>query len=236
AYTGTDAGIKALYSAFVRRLREDEGKKIQVILENYPTADYEGVISVKNGVILADGTTLTAGQAAGWVAGASAGANVNESLTYTAYDDAVDATPRYTNSQIIAALQAGEFVFTPGNGVAQVEQDINTLTSFVPGEKGRQFAKNRVIRVLDSIGNDIRRIFEAFYIGQVNNNADGRNLLKNEINTYLDNLQNMNAIQNFNPQTDIVVQAGQEADSVYVEANIQPVDSIEKIYMLIRVR
>jgi hypothetical protein len=236
AYTGTDAGVKALYSAYARRLREDEGKKVQVVMENYPTADYEGVISVKNGVILADGSTLTAAQATAWVAGATAGANVNQSLTYAAYDDAVDVSPRYTNSQIIAALQAGEFLFTPGNGVAQVEQDINTLTSFIPGEKGKQFSKNRVIRALDSIGNDIRRIFESFYIGKVNNNADGRNLLKNEINTYLDNLQNVNAIQNFDSQADVVVQAGQEVDSVYVEANIQPVDSIEKIYMLVRVR
>src|SRR5690606_16058772 len=50
--------LKGVFVSFVRRLREEEGKKIQVVLPNYPIADYEGVISVKNGVVLSDGTVL----------------------------------------------------------------------------------------------------------------------------------------------------------------------------------
>src|SRR5690606_11389751 len=57
--TTTDQTIKDVFVSFVKRQREDEGKKIQVVMENNPTADYEGVISVKNGVVLADGTTTT---------------------------------------------------------------------------------------------------------------------------------------------------------------------------------
>ncbi|WP_273483611.1 phage tail sheath family protein [Desulforamulus ruminis] len=231
----TDVTLKSLYTAFVRRLREDEGYKVQLVLENYPLADYEGVISVKNGVILSDGTTLTAAQAVAWVAGATAGANVNESLTYQAYDDAVDVSPRYTNSQIIAALRAGEFLFTQNNGRALVEQDINTLTGFTP-DKGKQFAKNRVIRVLDGINNDFKRIFESFYIGKVDNNSAGRNLLKNECNSYMNTLQGIGAVQNFDAQNDVTVLPGNDSDSVYIEANAQPVDSVEKIYMKVRLR
>ena len=74
-------------------------------------ADYEGVINVKNGVILEDGTTLTAAQAVAWVTGASAAAEMNQSLTNTAYDGAVDAATKYTKSQYEAAVKAGEFVF-----------------------------------------------------------------------------------------------------------------------------
>ena len=231
----SDPTLKSLYTSFVKRLRDEEGFKIQLVVENYPTADYEGVISVKNGVVLSDGTTLTAAQAVAWVAGATAGAKINESLTYQAYDDAIDASPRYANSQIVAALKAGEFVFTPNNGRALVEQDINTLTGFTTN-KGRQFAKNRVIRVLDGINNDFRRIFEAFYIGKVDNDEDGRNLLKNEYNSYLGTLQGIAAIQNFDAQRDVVVLPGNESDSVYVETNVQPVDSVEKIYMKVQVR
>ncbi|MEG6521137.1 phage tail sheath family protein [Desulfotomaculum sp. 1211_IL3151] len=233
--TVTDPTLKSLYTSFVKRLREDEGYKIQLVVENYPIADYEGVISVKNGVVLSDSTTLTAAQAVAWVAGATAGANVNESLTYQAYDDAIDASPRYTNTQIVAALKAGEFVFTQNNGRALVEQDINTLTGFTP-DKGKQFAKNRVIRVLDGINNDFKRIFEHFYVGKVDNNDDGRNLLKNECNSYLGTLQGIAAIQNFDAQNDVVVLPGNESDSVYIEVNAQPVDSVEKIYMKVQVR
>lgn len=148
ALPSNDSTLKSVYVAFTKRLRDDEGKKIQAVLENYPTANYEGVISVKNGVVLADGTVLDSVSATTWVAGATAAAQVNESLTYQAYDEAIDASPRYTNSQIEAALKAGEFVFTQNQGRALVEQDINTLTAFTV-TKGKVFAKNRVLRVLD---------------------------------------------------------------------------------------
>lgn len=233
--TVDDDTLKSVYTAFARRLREDEGQKIQAVVSNYPTADYEGVISVKNGVILADGTTLTAAQAVAWVAGATAGANVNEALTYTAYDGAVDVSPRYTNSQIEAALLAGEFVFSPSNGRAIVEQDINTLHTFTP-DKGKQFRKNRVLRVLDGLANDFKRIFDQYYIGKVDNNADGRNLFKAECVSQVELYQGINAIQNFDSQDDILVAPGEESDSVYIELAIQTVDSIEKIYMKVRVK
>jgi len=235
ALSATDNTLKGVYSAFARRLRESEGKMIQAVLENYPLADHEGVISVKNGVVLSDGTSLTAAQATAWVAGATSAAGVSESLTFQSYDDAVDALPRYTNSQTIAALEAGEFVFTASNGRVIVEQDINSLTSF-GGDKGKAFRKNRVIRVLDGIGNDVKRIFEQYYLGKVNNNADGRNMLKSEIVTYLTGLQDANAIQNFDAQSDIAVLQGIDSDSVTVEASIQPVDSVEKIYMKVKVK
>ncbi|MEK4355198.1 phage tail sheath family protein [Paenibacillus sp. FSL R5-0475] len=235
ALTSTDNALKAVYAAFVRRLRESEGKKVQAALENYPVADSEGVISVKNGVVLSDGTILTAAQATAWVAGASAAAEMNESLTYSAYDDAVDVAPRYTSTQIEAALKAGEFVFTPSVNRAVVEQDINTFLSYTP-KKGKQLQKNRVLRVLDGIANDLKRIFESFYIGKVSNNVDGRALFRKEAVIYLDSLQGISAIQNFDAQTDITVLPGVDSDAIYVEANIQPVDSIEKVYMKVQVR
>lgn len=235
ALTSTDDSLKAMFVAFCERLREDEGKKIQVVVENYPLADYEGVISVRNGVILADGTELSAAQATAWVAGATAGASVNQSLTHTAYDGAVDVQPRYPHAQIIQALQQGEFIFTHNAGRAIVEQDINTLHSFSPA-KGKEFAKNRVIRVLDQLNHDLVRVFSDFYLGKVDNNEDGRLLLKNECMNYLATLQNMNAIQNFSSDTDLSVVQGADKDSVFIEAYIQPVDAVEKIYVQVTVR
>lgn len=231
----TDETLKGIFVSFVRRLRETEGKKIQVVLPDYPSADYEGVISVKNGVILADGTVIDNVKATAWVAGATAGANVNQSLTYTAYDDAIDVDTRYTHSQIEQALLNGEFLFVPSGGRAIVEQDINTFTSYTP-EKGKHFSKNRVIRVLDGIANDLKRIFEQYYIGKVNNDADGRNLFKNEIINYLNTLQEIGAVQNFDTQNDVKVLPGNEVDSIYVELYVQPTDSVEKIYMKITIR
>lgn len=230
----TDSTSKQLTLAYVRRQREEEGKKIQAVLVDYPTADYEGIISLRNGIVTSDGLQVPPEMILWEIAAMQAAANVNESLTYTAISNAVDAFPRLTNSETIAALKNGELVITATNGAAVIEQDINTLTSFTP-DRSRAFSKNRVIRVLDSLGNDIKRIFDQFYIGKVSNNDDGRALLKAEIVSYLNTLQGLGAIQNFDSQTDIAVAPGTDVDAVLVELSIQPVDSIEKIYMTVEV-
>lgn len=130
--------MKALYSSYVRRLRDTEGKKVQAVLSDYATAAHEGVISVKNGVVLSDGTTVDHIHAVAWVAGATAAAAVNESLTYQGY--------------------------------------------------------GRVLRVLDGIANDMKRIFENYYIGKVANNEEGRALFWSQCASYMNDLQDIGAI------------------------------------------
>ena len=230
-----DATIKGAAVSFIKRLRDQEGKKVQAVLADYPIADHEGIISVKNGVLLADGLVLDKVKATAWVAGATSGAEVNASNTYTTYDDSVDVDIRYTNTQIIEALKKGEFVFVEQDGKAVVEQDINTFISFEP-EKNKSFRKNRVIRVLDAIGNDMALIYSKYYIGKVDNHTDGRNLFKAECINYMDTLQKISAIQNFDSATDIEVLAGDESEAVIVNAYVQPVDSMEKLYMTVTVR
>lgn len=93
-----------------------------------------------------------------------------------------------------------------------------------------------MIRVLDGIANDFKLIFDSFYGGKVDNNSDGRDLLWNEYITYLKTLQGLNALQNVDSATDVKIIQGAESDSVYVEVAVQPVDSVEKVYMKVTVR
>ncbi|MBW4083867.1 phage tail sheath family protein [Paenibacillus sp. S150] len=226
--------LKALYTSFVKRLRDTEGKKVQAVLSDYSAAGHEGIISVANGVVLSDGAIIDKATAVAWVAGATAAAAVNESLTYQAYDDAVDADVRFNHSETVTALTEGQLLFTYNGGRAVVEQDINTFTAFSPN-KGRAFAKNRVLRVLDGIAGDLKQIFENYFIGKVANNEDGRALFWSQCVSYMNDLQNLGAIDNFNSQTDIVVTAGTDSDSVVLDVAVQPVDSVEKIYMKVKV-
>lgn len=230
-----DSTIKGATVSFIKRMRETEGKKVQAVLPNYSNADHEGIISVKNGVVLEDGTIIDSIKATAWVAGATAGAEVNQSNTYSAYEESVDVDIRYNNTQIIQALETGEFVFVEQDGKAVVEQDINTFTSF-SSEKDKSFRKNRSLRVLDAIGNDINRIFKKYYIGDEDNNTDGRNLFKAECIKYMESLQKINALQNFDSSQDVIVRAGEEGDAVDVDTYVQTVDSMEKLYMTVTVR
>ena len=231
-YPGDDTNTKALFVSFVKRLREDEGKKIVCVLAEQ-AAGYEGVINVKNGGILEDGTTLTAAQAVAGVTGASAAAEMNQSLTNTAYDGAVDAATKYTKSQYEAAVKAGEFVFYGENQKARVLTDINSLTTFTSA-KTSDFTSNRLIRVLDSWANDVARIFGASYIGLITNNDTGRQLFKADLVSLALQYQQIEAISNFD-SADITIEQGNGKRDVVVNCQLQPNDSMEKLYMTVQV-
>lgn len=231
-YPGTDETIKALIAAFVKRLRYDNGVKIVGVLYQYDGDDI-GLINVKNGVILADGTTITGDKAVAWVAGASAGAEVNESLTNVAYDGAVDVDIKYTKSQYEAAIQNGEFVFYADNGKARVLTDINSLVTFGDGVS-EDWTSNRVVRVMDGWANDVARIFGERYIGTVTNSDTGRELFKADLVSLAMQYQAIDAISNFE-SADIVIQQGNGKRDVVVNCALQPNDSMEKLYMTVTV-
>lgn len=232
-YDGSDATVRTAMKSFVVRVSDAIGKKCQVVMSGATSMDSDRVINVNNGVKLADGTLFTAAQATWWVSGAEAGALYNQSLTYAVYPEAVEANPKKTQSQIETAVAAGDIVFIDDFGAAKVCTDINTFTSFSV-DKGSEYSKNRVMRVLDQICNDVYEYFSKYFIGKLNNNDTGRNLMKGWIVQYLNEMQANNGIQNFDA-TDVTVVQGNTLDSVLVNIAIMPVDSVEKIYITVTV-
>ena len=225
------AANQLIVATWIESMRENEGRGIQAVMADY-TGNYEGVINVAQGVELSDGTILTSAQATAWVAGITAGANVNKSNTGKKYLGAIDVVPRMTKTEMEAAITAGEFIFKvdAAQNVTAV-YDINSLTA-VTVDKGPQFKKNRVIRTIDGINNDITEIFESNYVGKTNNNTDGRSLLRATLINYFSELQRLSAIQNF-VADDVIVAAGTDSDAVVIYCYIQPVDSVEKIYITV---
>ena len=230
-YPYTTPANHATIKTWVEAVRNDEGVKIQAVMPDYD-GDSEAIINVTQAVKLADGTELTNAQTCAWVAGITAGANVNQSNTGRKYVGAIDVIPRMTKTEMEAAIAAGEFIFkvdTAQNVTAVY--DINSLTSISP-DKGKAFTKNRVIRAIDGINNDITTIFESNFVGKIDNNPDGRSLLRATLIEYFNELQRLNAIQNFQPE-DVTVSPGTDIDAVVVDCYIQPVDSVEKIYITV---
>lgn len=231
-YTGTDTEVKGLFAAFTKRLRDEDGNKIVCVMSDY-AGDYEGIISVKNGVVLDTGVTVPKESAVAWVTGATAAAEINESLTNTAYDGAVDVDTKYSKGEFEAALKAGEFVFYSDSGKARVLSDINTLTTFTP-TKNSDFTGNRFIRVLDGWANDIAALFSNSYLGSITNSDTGRSLFKADIVKLGRQYEELDAISDFSPD-DITVEQGSGKRDVVVNAVLQPNDSMEKLYMTVKV-
>ena len=231
-YCGTDEAVKALYKAFTIRLIEDEGKKITCVLSEL-AADHEGIINIKNGVKLADGTVVPKEHAVAWVTGATAAAAINESLTNAAYDDAVDVDQKYTKGQYEAAINAGEFAFYADAGKARVLADINSLTTF-GGGKTSDWTSNRVIRVLNNWANDVARIFGERYSGSETNDAIGRDLFKADLVSLALQYQGIRAIAGFVPD-DITIEQGTGKRDVAAAVKLMPQDAMEKLYMIVTV-
>ena len=234
AYCGTDDATKALIVTFVKRMNDQEGIRVKAVMGDY-AADYEKITTIKNGVVLEDGTELTNAQCAAYFAALSSVSDINQSNTYTQYKGAVDANPRLNNTDTEKALKNGNIVFTRRKEEnVVIEQDINSLVTFTE-EKNSDFSKNRVVRALDGLASDIKHIFEDNYIGKINNNADGRNILRASIINNVKEKQNRGAFQNF-AEEDVTVKEGNNIDSVLINIDIQPIDSVEKIYMNVEVQ
>lgn len=238
----TTGGISAESNAHVllaqgiKRLRENEGLKVRGVVPFYTPANYEGISQVANGYVLGDGTVISATLAAARLAGMSANADEVTSLTYANVSDAVAASPKLDDEATKKALTAGKIVFTTRRGGnVVVEQDINSLTSF-SSKKPNSWAKNRVVRVMDTVAQYCEDTFENSFIGTQTNNAAGRDLFKANIASYLAVEEAEGAIDAFDPSTDITVAQGADKDSVVVSLTITPTDSMEKLYMTITVK
>lgn len=232
-YDGTDTTVQDAMVAFVKRLADENGQYSQLCAANLTNPDTRYVINVCSGVTLNDGTELTAAQTCWWAGGAEAGAQYNESLTYAAYPGAIACSPVMTNSQYIDAINDGKLVLFADDNVVKIETDINSLVTYTT-DITSVYRKNRVMRLCNTIANDVYQQFSDGYIGVVNNNEQGRAMFQSAIVGYLLDIQANQGIQNFEPE-DVEVLPGDDIDAIVVNIVIQAVDSVEKIYLTIEV-
>ncbi|MCY8085968.1 phage tail sheath family protein [Bacillus inaquosorum] len=234
--------LKATFVAFIKRLRDNQGLKVQGVLSNYK-GDHEGIINVTGGVLLEDGTEITPEKATAWVAGASAGATFNQSLTFVEYAGAVDVLTRLDNDQVIQRLANGEFLFTydSRDKSVSVEKDINSLTSLT-AEKNKMFQKNKIVRVLDAINNDLTSQLKALIKSRKASGSDvpatndGLQFVKTLITQYLSVLQDNGGITNFDSENDITIVMNNDRDGFLIDLAVQPVDAAEKFYFNVEVK
>lgn len=234
-YDGTNATARDAYIDFVKRLSNREGIKCQTVVSNAtPNPDNECVINCyPHSLTLSDGSVLQPEELTWWVGGAQAGANVNESLTYVTHPNAVDFSPKLNSAAQEEAILGGQFALISNKGNVQVLTDINTFRTFAV-EKGKAFSKNRVVRTVFGLCNDIYDVFSKNYIGAVSNDEEGRKALKGEIIGLMNRYQGIRALQNVEAD-DVTVLRGVDSDAVVIEIYCQPVDSIEKIYINITI-
>ena len=225
----TDETAKSLYTAFNRRLRDEMGVKFQLVLYRQ-AADYMGVVSVKNRVL--DDGWSEAGLVY-WVTGIIAGCQVNRSNQNRVYNGGFQVEAAYTQSELKAALKAGEFVLHKVGRDIRVLEDINTMVTFTD-EQGEVFKDNQTIRVMDQIANDIAVLFNTKYLGVVPNDNAGRVSLWSDIVKHHEQLREIRAIEDFS-DADVTVTEGNSKKSVTVTDLVTVVNAMGKLYMTVAV-
>lgn len=220
----TDDVIKGLYINYGKRLRDEVGQKFQVVVYN-KAADYEGVVNVKN--------RATGNEAAlvYWVTGIIAGCEVNKSNLNKKYDGEYTVEANYTQSQLEAAIKAGEFALHKVGSDIRVLSDINSLVT-VSDTKGEIFKDNQTVRVMDQIANDIAVLFNTKYLGTVPNDAAGRISLWSDIVKHHEQLQEIRAIEDFT-DSDVTVDQGNTKKSVVVADVVTVVNAMAQLYMTV---
>lgn len=228
AYTATDTDA---YITAVKGWRDDMGKKCQVVVYNQTTPDHEGVINVVS-TVSDEGAVPYALVA--WVAGAEAGCAINSSCTNLLYNGEYTVVVDKTQSQLEECITKGQIVFHNVYGEIRLLEDVNSLTS-TTADKGEDFKYNQTIRVIDQIANDIAKIFNTKYIGKIANNKSGRISLWGEIVKHHRQLEEIQAIENFDSSL-VTVEQGENKKSVVVTDVITVVNAMSQLYMTVVVQ
>ena len=222
--TAKDQSTSNLYVQYVKRLRDEQGIKFQVVLYNN-AANYEGVVNVKNSTVEDESALVY------WVTGVIAGCEINKSNTNKTYDGEYTIKADYTQAQLETSIDNGEFVLHKVGDEIRVLVDVNSLVD-TTSEKGEVFKSNQTIRVLDQIASDVASVFNSKYLGKIANNEAGRTSLWSDIVTLFKDYQTLQAIENFEDE-DISVEIGNDKKSVTINTNVQVINAMEKLYMTV---
>lgn len=230
AYTDAVEDI-ATYIAQVKTWRDEMGKKCQLVVYDQTAPNYEGVINVVSTV---SNDSAPEYALLAWVAGAEAGCAINKSCTNMKYDGEYTIVAGRTQYELENCLKAGQFVFHNVYGDMCILEDINSMTA-VTEDKGEDFKYNQTIRVIDQVANDIAKMFNTKYLGKIPNNASGRVTLWGDIVKHHKQLEEIQAIENFDSSL-VTVEQGNTKKSVVVNDVITVVNAMAQLYMTLRIQ
>jgi hypothetical protein len=243
AYTTT---LVSEYLAYVETMRNSYGKNFRLVVYNQSNVDTEvneAVINVCTPAkTSADDSSITNTEAHAllyWVAGADAGIALNKSLTNKKYDG--EFAPKITSNETQAVLETyladGKFVFHKVGADIRVLDDINSFVVSTADKAKDIFGVCQTIRILDQAATDNATLFNTKYLGNVPNDVMGRTAYWNELVTYYKTLASMGAIEDVDPNNDIVVSAVPDNKrAVKVDVVLTPINTMAQVYMTVFVQ
>ena len=158
-----------------------------------------------------------------------AGASWNESTTMSTFglDGALDEA--LSDEDLETAIENGIMAIMKRiDGALCICKDINTRAknSSIPAQLG----KNRAVRLVETLRNTLRSLWETQYAGKVHNDETGRLLWKSKVCEVLNEFVAGHGIEQYESD-DIIVAAGEKSDEVIMTIPLQFIDSAELVYV-----
>ena len=158
-----------------------------------------------------------------------AGASWNESTTMSTFglDGALDEA--LSDEDLETAIESGIMAIMKRiDGALCICKDINTRAknSSIPAQLG----KNRAVRLIETLRNTLRSLWETQYAGKVHNDETGRLLWKSKVCEVLNEFVAGHGIEQYESD-DIIVAAGEKSDEVIMTIPLQFIDSAELVYV-----
>ena len=158
-----------------------------------------------------------------------AGASWNESATMSTFglDGALDEA--LSDEDLETAIENGIMAIMKRiDGALCICKDINTRAknSSIPAQLG----KNRAVRLVETLRNTLRSLWETQYAGKVHNDETGRLLWKSKVCEVLNEFVAGHGIEQYESD-DIIVAAGEKSDEVVMTIPLQFIDSAELVYV-----
>jgi hypothetical protein len=237
ACNSNDKTTVALYVAYTKRMCDEVGKVFQLVV---PGTDADaGAIAPDNyNVIVIQNKVLDEGAPEYaliyWALGAHAGVAVNKTLQNRIYNGEYKVDTDYTQTELENFINGGKFAFHEAGDKVRVLADINSFVTVTEEEQG-EFKNNQSVRVFYQQITDISATFNKNWQGITPNDADGRSAFRGVVIKYLQTLQDIRAIQEFDPDT-VVVEKGDAKGAVLLSYPTNAVNAMYQLYATITVQ
>ena len=239
-------------SQYIIEMRTQYHKTFKAVLPNCP-AGHEGIINFATDNMKVGTKVYSTAEYSARIAGILAGLPLNRSCTYYTLDEVESITESVTPDEDI---DNGKLILINDGTKIKIARGVNSLVKF-DENKGKDFAKIKIVEAIDMIRDDIRSTFEDGYVGKVENSYDNKVVFIAAVNKYFKDLASRGVLYDqFDNKADIDIEATRDwlvqskdisewddeqikmantGTYVFVKANIQIQDAIEdlnfKIYI-----
>lgn len=239
-------------SQYIIEMRTQYHKTFKAVLPNCP-AGHEGIINFATDNMKVGTKVYSTAEYSARIAGILAGLPLNRSCTYYTVDEVESITESVTPDEDI---DNGKLILINDGTKIKIARGVNSLVKF-DENKGKDFAKIKIVEAVDMIRDDIRNTFEDGYVGKVENSYDNKVVFIAAVNKYFKDLASRGVLYDqFDNKADIDIEATRDwlvqskdisewddeqikmantGTYVFVKANIQIQDAIEdlnfKIYI-----